>query len=453
MRQTRRSARAAVLLTALTLGVAVLPLGPAAAQADEVTIERYAGENRYATARLIAEDTFTEVERVLIAKAEDWPDALAGGYLAGLLGSPVLLVSRDGVQAATLQALESLEADAVTLLGGPGAISAASSEALQDAGYDVDRVFGPTRYETSVAVALHGDENDVGLWDGQRTAIVATGEQYADALVASAVAFSEAFPVLLTPSAQLHPAVAGALVDLDIERVILPGGAAAVSPAVEDEIEDLGIEVRRVRQEGGGRWETALAFADFATTEFGYTRAHIDLATGLGFADALVMGPHAGTGKAPLLLTPGTEPSLPGSLDDWLRLHSCEIESAHIAGGAAVVSPANADATKAAAEDCEERSEVRIDETNVTPGQVVQALFTVPDETALRAISVAGPCVLSGDIWNSDTSGVAAAADDILASFAVHADADPGSCRVQFTLHHFDGTSIELTRVLMVRET
>ncbi len=435
------------LLLPLLLVALLLALAPGPAAAQPATFERYAGQNRFETARLIAEDTFDAAERVIIASAQDWPDALAGGYLAGQLDAPLLLVARDAVPDPTLEALEALGAESVTLLGGEAAIRPAVAAQLEQAGYEVERRSGASRYETAAAIAAVGVE--VGLWGGQRTAIVASGEGFADALVASALAFSEGFPILLTPGARLHPVVAEALSELDIERVLVPGGAAAVADGVVAAIEALEIEVVRVREEGGGRWETALALADLASTEFGYSREHLDFATGFDFADALSMGPHAGLLEAPLLLTPGTQSEPPAAVTNWLALHACDIDSAHIGGGEAAVSSANAEALAAAAGDCDDdRYDVRINERTVTPGEVVQALFTVPDERQLAAIAVAGPCVRGADIWTSNT--LAPAADDILAGFQIDAGAEPGDCRIVFTLRHGDGSTVDLVREVTV---
>lgn len=51
------------LLLPLLLVALLLALAPGPAAAQPATFERYAGQNRFETARLIAEDTFDAAER------------------------------------------------------------------------------------------------------------------------------------------------------------------------------------------------------------------------------------------------------------------------------------------------------------------------------------------------------------------------------------------------------
>lgn len=444
-----RTAPLLAVLAALAIAFALVPLAsPAAAQVpgSDVTVERFPGTQRYDTARLIAEDTFPDADTVVVAKAEEWPDALAGSYLAGLFQAPVLLVSRSAVQTDTLEALENLDTSNIILLGGTAAIEPVNEQTLTDAGYDVTRVFGSTRYETSAALALSGDDDSVGEWDGERTAVVATGQQFADALVAGTVAFSEGFPILLTPTASLHPAAAAALTQLEIDRVIIPGGTSAVSVQTEAQIAALDIETTRVSVPGGGRWETAIAFADFAVAEFGYRLDHLNVATGFAFADALAMGPHAGTEGAPLLLTPGTQDALPASVETWLRNNGCDLESIHVAGGVGAVSEANVAAFVAAAEACDDTG-VTLEVDSAAPGATVDVTFRGLG-AGVTAIAVAGDCVLEGEILTIDGGGDPGPV--IEASIVLLDDAPVGPCELTFTVTYEDGSTATYTATIIV---
>lgn len=72
---------------------------------------------------------------------------------------------------------------------------------------------------------------------------------FADALVAGPLSSKAEVPMLLTPQSELHAEVAAYLSDANIEHVVLMGGTAALSQAVEDAIEDLGIVVDRMAGE------------------------------------------------------------------------------------------------------------------------------------------------------------------------------------------------------------
>jgi CSLREA domain-containing protein len=374
--------RAAVLVAALALLLALVPLasGAGAQEADghehgadehgehgedgedgdgdprDVAVERLFGEDRFGTARVIALEAFGQSDTVVVASGQQFPDALAGSYLAGAFEAPVLLVTRTTAPQDTLDALEALEAAELILLGGDGAIGPDVEARLAEDYEIVDRFEGRTRFETSAAIATSGE--DVGTWEDERTAILATGQQFADALVSGSVAFSEGFPVLLTPTAFLHPAASDALDELDIERVIVPGGAQAVSELALTQVRAKGIEVTRVSVDGGSRFDTSVAFAEFAADEFGYTFDTVNIATGFAYPDALTLGTKAGLTRTPLLLTNGTQSELVAATDRFLREHACTITALHIGGGTAAVSAANAEALAAAANDCADEGRV-----------------------------------------------------------------------------------------------
>ena len=89
-----------------------------------------------------------------------------------------------------------------------------------------------------------------------RLVILARSDNPADALAAGPVGGALGAPVLLTPTAALHPTTAAALEDSQPDLVVLAGGTAALSEAVEQAVSDLGIETRRVA--GADRHETAV---------------------------------------------------------------------------------------------------------------------------------------------------------------------------------------------------
>jgi putative cell wall-binding protein len=403
-RSTAVTRRSLVLLAALAVTVALLPLGtPAGAQetgADDpvevtilhdthfhgsfgpdepadptdVAVARFAGQNRADTARLIAAEAFPDADTAIIASGERFPDALAGSYLAGALEAPVLLVARNTALPETLAALDELpNVTRLIVLGGDGVISPQVRAALATEGRTVDeddRFFGPTRFETAAEIAFAVDE--IGTWDEQTTAIVASGENYPDALVAGTLAYSEGFPILLTERNRLHPAAAEALTELDIERVIIAGGTGAVTAGVQSAIEELDITVDRTF--GVDRWGTGLAFAELAVEEFGYSLDEINIAGAQGergFADALAIAPRAGRNGNPLILTNGRDPVPVAPVAEFLVDNACEILSLVVAGGTAAVTDVHAAAHVEAANACEPTFEVALSwENEVNPTAV-----------------------------------------------------------------------------------
>lgn len=123
---------------------------------------RLAGASREETAAVVAREVVRRAGelgkpgagRVLLATRGDWPDAVSGGGLAALLAAPVLLTAPDALHPATARALEELTPGRVLVVGGTAAVSdAVAQEAGAAAGARVQRLSGPARDATAVAVA------------------------------------------------------------------------------------------------------------------------------------------------------------------------------------------------------------------------------------------------------------------------------------------------------------
>jgi putative cell wall-binding protein len=88
-------------------------------------VQRYAGADRYATAVAINADEFTSASTVYLATGTGFADALAGAALAGSQGAPLFVSQPTCIPQAVADAIESLGATSVVLLGGTGVLTAA----------------------------------------------------------------------------------------------------------------------------------------------------------------------------------------------------------------------------------------------------------------------------------------------------------------------------------------
>lgn len=338
----RARSLAAVVLAAAILGVP----GGASATAG-VTIDRLAGANRYGTAAAIADATFGDVTVALLATGEAFPDALAAAYVAGANPGPVVLTPRAGVSQETLDALRAVAAEGVIIVGGNEAVDPNVQTQLQAAGYAVNRIAGTDRYETAANLARALPAASIGQLGTQgRTAILASGEKFPDALAAGPISYFAGFPILLTQHATLPAPTANALRDLGIDHVVVLGGEVAVSSAVTAQLAAAGLSFERVG--GANRMETAAQLADWAMTRLAWGAVHANLARGDEFADALSGGPNGGEERAPLLLT-GNANDLSAPTAAWLNQHQATLQSIHVFGGTQAVSAATAEAARQAA--------------------------------------------------------------------------------------------------------
>ena len=172
------------------------------------------------------------------------------------------------------------------------------------------RFSGPTRFETAVEVS----RADFG--DGEAAvALLARADTFPDALSGIPLAVEEGGPILLTDTGSLHPAVAEELARAlpPGRTVYLLGGEAALGPAVEQAVSDLGYSP--VRLAGPDRIETAIAIAGALDAP-----DPLLVTTGFDFPDALAAGAAAAANGGAVLLT-NSEARHPAT-DAYLAAHA-----------------------------------------------------------------------------------------------------------------------------------
>lgn len=287
--------RAAVVV----LGALVLAASPAlfGASAQAAETGRLAGANRYQTAAAVAGAAYPDgAGTVVLARGDDFADALAAAALAGTRGAPVLLTRPGELPVATFRALDDLGASDVVIVGGRGAVGAGVADRLRESSYAVTRIAGRDRYATAARI---GRRSRVGTVNGERVAFVTRGDLPADAVTAAPVAARGPHPVLLAGRTALPRVTARALEDLDIDRAVIVGGTAAVSPRVAQQIRSLGLSTRRVG--GTDRKHTAQRLAYWANRTGALKPSAVMLTRPDAFADAVASSAYGGVTGAPLL--------------------------------------------------------------------------------------------------------------------------------------------------------
>lgn len=209
-------------------------------------VRRLAGDNRYETAVMVAEDTVNRLGAAydgtaFVATGENFPDALGASPLAAAASWPIYLTPGDSLNPLTAAAMEDHGVTDALILGEIGAISAGVSSAIDAVPgvASVVRLGGSSRYETAVEVAQYGVDNVFGLgWNG---VAIATGQNYPDALAGGVLQGLSGSVMLLTPSASLDPAVQAKLTAKKavITEVRYLGGTNAVTMPVRTAIANL----------------------------------------------------------------------------------------------------------------------------------------------------------------------------------------------------------------------
>jgi putative cell wall-binding protein len=294
------------------------------------TVDRIFGIDRYETAAKLSAANFPAgTANVFIATGALYPDALAGGPAAAVTDGPILLVQPNAIPTATRNELMRLKPTTVYLLGGPGAVSNAVQTqlaGLTTAGTaaSVVRLGGADRYETAALISKR-------VFAANAPAVlIATGQNYPDALAGSAAGARHGIPILLVRTDSIPAATSAELLRLHPQKIYVLGGTGVVSSALQTQLAQYTVAKNAadvVRLAGPTRYETAAAITD-AFFPAGLSPVYI--ATGLNFPDALAAGP---LGRA-VLLVPGT--SVPVAVGNEVRrLAPVDV---HALGGPTVVS-------------------------------------------------------------------------------------------------------------------
>ncbi len=229
-------------------------------------------------------------------------------------------------------------AAALVLSSVPSAIGATATPAhaaespavtVEPAAATVDRISGSDRYATSVAASRAAFPSA-----GPDVVYLVTGSDYPDAVAAGPVAAEASAGLLLTAPDRLPSSIASELRRLDPERIVVVGGTSAISSGVAS---SAGAIAPVTRIAGADRYATAerLVRSVFAGSG-GPGAAHVYLATGASYPDALTAGPAAAGADAPVVLVRGDRSTLAASTR--ALLDELGASTVTIVGGTSVVS-------------------------------------------------------------------------------------------------------------------
>jgi lactocepin len=268
----------------------------------------------------ISQAGFESSDVVVLARGDNFADALAGAPLAAMHDAPILLSRTNKLDDVTKNEIARLGATKVYILGGEAAIGSEvvdQIKAMNDE-IEVERLSGKTRFDTAAVIA-----HEVAP-EGSDTVVVVNGMNFPDALSVASYAGTNGLPILLAKQDELPTATSKAINDLEASNTLVIGGNAAVSDKVASKLP----KVERIK--GANRYETSVAVAEYfePNTELG-----MFVATGKQFADALSGAALAATLDSGILLV-GTD--LDASVENYLVDNN--VTNVAVLGGSSAVS-------------------------------------------------------------------------------------------------------------------
>ncbi len=154
----------------------------------------------------------------------------------------------------------------------------------------LERLAGRNRYLTSIRVSQDG-------WLYSNSIILASGQNFPDALSAGPLAYQVGGPILLTQKDTLPTEILNEIIRLKAFKVILIGGEGAISLAVENSLKEKGLSLERI--EGKDRYETSSQIA----LKINLSSKKAILTSGEDFPDALAISSYAAKEQIPILFS------------------------------------------------------------------------------------------------------------------------------------------------------
>ncbi|MST62739.1 hypothetical protein FYJ71_07135 [Peptostreptococcus anaerobius] len=252
----------------------------------QIKSSRIGGSDRIETSVLLSKQKFTNAETVIIASANNFPDALSASALANKYKAPILLANHDKVSKSVLDEVKRLGAKKVIVVGGESSISENVANTLKSS-VNIERLAGNNRYETSRKIAEKLMNNGM-----DKALILVDGRNYPDALSSSALVHKNNAPILLvSDTADARENIEFAKKSNRLPKIIV-GGTNSVGKDIESQVSNT------TRISGTDRYETSRKIADMALSK----GANVYLSTGRNYADAVASGGVIALEKSSLVL-------------------------------------------------------------------------------------------------------------------------------------------------------
>lgn len=193
---------------------------------------RISGNNRYETSAYLANEIlfFPKKRTVIITSEENYPDALSAASIAGIYNAPILSTSSKELPTDISDLLRQEHINHVVIIGGSVAVSPQVGTKIKSLVPNVHRIAGKDRIDTAIQIY----NNSKGAVS--QNAILATSNNFADALSIAPYAFATKTPIFFTEPNKLPPSVKAIFQSGRFAQTFIVGGHNAVSTNVEREL-------------------------------------------------------------------------------------------------------------------------------------------------------------------------------------------------------------------------
>lgn len=249
------------------------------------------GKDRIETSVLLSKYAFDKSETVFLVSSKNPIDALIASGLSGTK-SPILYSSVFKADSIILKEIERLGAKNIIVIGGQDSISDSVLSYLDKLKYNVNRISGIDRYDSSLKLA-----NSILSENNKGKIILASGENISDALTISPYAAKNSTPIILINKNNRSKQLSDLIKKYDIKTVDIIGGKNSVSDTMERDLSNLDKALVVNRMYGKNRFETSEKIANkyFSNSE------NLFFTNPKNNVDTYILGPIAARYNSPIL--------------------------------------------------------------------------------------------------------------------------------------------------------
>lgn len=192
---------------------------------------RLGGKDRYETSRIIGKqiiDITNDKSKLIFTRGDEFADALSVSSLALKGKNPILLTRSNSLEQETFDLVNSIKPTEIVIVGGEKAVSNSVESKLKIVA-NIVRLAGNNRYETSSVIASYA-------YKGSQAAILASGEDFVDAMVSSILTTKYKSPILLVRKNSLPNNISDFINLSSIKFTKIIGGINAISKDTENAI-------------------------------------------------------------------------------------------------------------------------------------------------------------------------------------------------------------------------
>lgn len=183
---------------------------------------QWAGEDRYVTS-IVAASQFPNVSEIVITTGEDFADALSVSSIAAYKNMPIILVPKDNIGYDTQAFIKQFNITKTYVIGDVDIISENVTKQFPNP----ERITGVTKYDRNINI-INRFRSDIN----GKNVLIATGNNYADALAGSAYAAKTNSPIVLVGNILSSSTRNYLNSNLSGKTLYILGGEGAVSSSI-----------------------------------------------------------------------------------------------------------------------------------------------------------------------------------------------------------------------------